>query len=122
MNEDGDVGERWTCGICGTVVRFMPGHGPPGELPSGWSRTGRSGMLVCREDRRRQIVAEAEAEARERGEGSEEAVWAGKRAMVAFEIDRDPTAPDTRIASRCRLPIPTTSKLHREIRRERKVA
>jgi hypothetical protein len=97
------VSDRFECGICGTVVSYMPDHGPPAELPSGWARVGRSGMLICLHDRRQRVARAAEREAERRGRSGSQAKQAGTAAVVALELERTPGASDAEISSRLNL-------------------
>jgi hypothetical protein len=95
------VTDRFKCGRCGMVVSYMPGFGPPGELPSGWIRTGRS--LACLACRRERVKREAEREAERKGLNGWRVKQAGAAAAIELEIARTPDASNAAIAARLNL-------------------
>ena len=85
-----------TCGRCEVTASWMAGVVRP-ELPKGWVVEGAETFcLNCRRERA--------AEAVEVGEDipAAELTKLRSQARIEFEIRRDPTLPDNRIARACR--------------------
>ena len=92
------------------TVRFAPGFDPP-EIPDGWGDDGDG--LACLGCRRRRVVEIAEARFAEDARKGWKYRRAVQRALVEFELRRDPHRPDQSITRVAR----TTAKTVAEIRR-----
>jgi len=87
----------WTCARCEVTVSFMEGTAKP-AMPPTWGAD--AGLLHCLECRRSlagdagvlSLADDAPAEQRQRQRS---------HARIEFEIGRDPTRPDSRIAKSC---------------------
>lgn len=85
-----------TCDRCEVTASWMPGHAAP-DLPKGWVvENSEMFCLNCRRERA------AEAVEREDGVPAAELTKLRSQAKIEFEIRRDPTLPDNRIARACR--------------------
>ena len=86
----------WTCGRCEVTASWMAGTERP-DLPNGWATE--DGQVYCLNCRR-----ERAAELAEIGDDVPvaEAQKIRARAKVEFEILRDPSRPDNKIAKSCR--------------------
>ena len=86
-----------TCVRCEVTSSWMPGTGPETGLPVGWVIEGAETFcLNCRRERA------AEAVEPEEGIPAAELTKLRTQARIEFEILRDPTLPDNRIARACR--------------------
>ena len=78
----------WTCTNCHLVASYLPGFTAPGGVPDGWARMD-DGALACLRCRRDRVAATALADA-----GltliDRNATTLQARAIVAFELERDP--------------------------------
>jgi hypothetical protein len=89
------------CSKCGLTVTYMDGYPQPEDgMPDGWIRDGRSGALVCVRCRRDRVARAAEAKAAREGLSGWRQKRAGTVALVALELERDPTATNAVIAKR----------------------
>jgi hypothetical protein len=89
------------CSRCGLVVQYMDGYPQPENgIPNGWIRDGRSGALICVRCRRNRVARAAEAKAAREGLSGWRQKRAGTVALVALELERDPTATNAVIAKR----------------------
>jgi len=89
------VSRRWTCGRCAVIVSYGPEADVP-TRPDGWVRD--NGAWRCLRCRREDAMDEASSASTAEGRADR------RRALLAFEIDRDPAAPDRVIAKRARCP------------------
>lgn len=94
----------WTCTDCRMRVSFMPGFEVP-ELPGGWTCV--DGNFLCLRCGRDRAVAAALAEAETSGVPEAKRGGVRARALVRFELARDPDRPDGAI-SRTLGGMPTT--------------
>ena len=84
----------WTCSRCEVTVSFSPDVTDTG-LPSTWSQeNGELYCLSCRRD----MAGEAGVEGTDEGTPSQKRLQMRSHARIEFEIKRDPTREDNRIA------------------------
>lgn len=94
--------QSWTCRDCGVVASFDPPR--PSGAPEGWARS-EDGWL-CLNCRREAVIAGVEGESRKERQSDR------RRALMEFELLRDPEASDGAIARRAR----TSSVMVRPVR------
>lgn len=99
-------GASWTCRDCGVVARFDPPQ--PSAVPDGWAEEP-SGWL-CLTCRRESAIAGPEGESREERRTSR------RRALMEFELLRDPSAPDGVIARRAKTSSATVKPVRADLR------
>lgn len=88
---------RWSCTRCGVSVGQMDGE--PTELPASWSRAdGEALCLTCS----RAQAGEAAMETVPDSVPREDRVRLRRTALIEFEIERAPEAPNATIARACR--------------------
>jgi hypothetical protein len=88
---------RWSCARCGVSVGRMDGEAA--ELPTAWSRSGEETYcLSCS----RALAGEVAMESAPASSSREERVRLRRTALIEFEIDRAPEAPNRTIANACR--------------------
>jgi uncharacterized Zn finger protein (UPF0148 family) len=88
---------RWSCARCEVSVGRMDGEAS--LLPSSWSRAdGEILCLTCS----RAVAGEAAMESAPAESSREERVRIRRTALIEFEIDRAPEAPNRTIALACR--------------------
>jgi len=88
---------RWSCARCEVSVGRMDGEAS--LLPSSWSRAdGEILCLTCS----RAVAGEAAMESAPEESSREERVKIRRTALIEFEIDRAPEAPNRTIALACR--------------------
>lgn len=88
---------RWSCARCGVSVGRMDGEAT--ELPESWSQVDElTHCLTCS----RALAGEAAMDSAPASCTREERVRLRRTALIAFEIDRAPEAPNRRIALACR--------------------
>ncbi|MEZ5077902.1 MAG: hypothetical protein R2725_10700 [Solirubrobacterales bacterium] len=88
---------RWTCDKCGVSVRRIDGE--PVERPPSWTESDAGTFcLGCS----RAMAADAAVDAAPRSCSTEERSRIRRKALIRFEIGRDPAAPDRTIAQACR--------------------
>jgi len=84
----------WTCSRCDVTVRFSPEVADTG-LPDTWSQEdGELYCLSCRRD----MAGEAGLEGLDEDMPSQKRLQIRSHARIEFEIKRDPTREDNRIA------------------------
>jgi hypothetical protein len=84
---------RWTCSVCGVAVSFTGEQRAP-KHPEGWKRQGKAWVcLRCRREEAMDAAASA---------GDADAKSIRRRALVEFELLRDPEAADIVVARRAR--------------------
>ena len=88
---------RWSCSRCGVSVGQM--DGVPTELPASWSRS--EDQVLCLTCSRAQ-AGEAAMDAVPDTVPREDRVKLRRTALIEFEIDRAPEAPNATIARACR--------------------
>ncbi len=88
---------RWSCGRCGVSVGRI--DAAPTELPSSWSQS--DGELFCLTCSRARAGEEA-IDSAPAATSHEERARIRRRALIEFEIDRTPEAPNRKIALACR--------------------
>jgi hypothetical protein len=87
----------WTCSRCEVTVSFSPDVVDTG-LPSTWSQEdGELYCLSCRRD----MAGEAGLEGVDEGVPNQKRLQIRSHARIEFEIKRDPTREDNRIAKAC---------------------
>ena len=100
---------RWSCGRCEVSVGRIDGG--RSRLPDTWTRfDGLTYCLACSRARASEAATEAAPESISR----EDRVRLQRKALIEFEIDRTPAAPDRTIANACR----TSSKAVATVRDE----
>jgi hypothetical protein len=88
---------RWSCARCEVSVGRMDGEAT--LLPASWSRAdGEVLCLTCS----RAVAGEAAMESAPAESSREERVRIRRTALIEFEIDRAPEAPNRTIALACR--------------------
>jgi len=88
---------RWSCSRCGVSVGQM--DGVPTELPVSWSRS--EDQVLCLTCSRAQ-AGEAAMDAVPDSVAREDRVKVRRTALIEFEIERAPEAPNATIARACR--------------------
>jgi hypothetical protein len=88
---------RWSCARCEVSVGQIDGE--PTLLPASWSRS--DGQVLCLTCSRAQ-AGEAAMESAPDASSREERVRLRRTALIEFEIDRAPEAPNRTIALACR--------------------
>jgi hypothetical protein len=87
---------RWSCARCQVSVGRIDGE--PTLLPTSWSLTDEQALcLTCSRAQAGEIAMEAAPEA-----SREDRVRIRRTALIEFEIDRAPEAPNRTIALACR--------------------
>ena len=87
----------WTCSRCEVTVSFAPDFENTG-LPATWSEEdGELFCLSCRRD----MAGEAGLEGVDEGTPNQKRLQMRSHARIEFEIKRDPTREDNRIAKAC---------------------
>ena len=87
----------WTCSRCEVTVSFSPDVVDTG-LPSTWSQEdGELYCLSCRRD----MAGEAGLEGVDEDTPNQKRLQLRSHARIEFEIKRDPTREDNRIAKAC---------------------
>jgi hypothetical protein len=101
----------YTCTRCGVTVRWMPGHESPG-LPESWSEeSGNCVCLACR----RELAAETSVESAPDGATRESTAKLRSRAVVEFEIQRDPERSNGEIARSIRSSVMAVAKARQRL-------
>lgn len=91
----------WTCGRCEVTASWMAGTERP-DLPVNWIAEGDEVYcLGCRRD----LAAEAGVAELDDDAPAELRQKTGSHARIEFEISRDPTRADNRIAKSCRTSV-----------------
>ena len=88
---------RWSCARCEVSVGQIDGG--PTQLPATWSQA--DGQVLCLTCSRAQ-AGEAAMEAVSAATSREDRVKLRRTALIEFEIDRAPEAPNRTIALACR--------------------
>ena len=87
----------WTCSRCDVTVRFSPEVADTG-LPGTWSQEdGELYCLSCRRD----MAGEAGLEGLDEDMPSQKRLQIRSHARIEFEIKRDPSREDNKIAKAC---------------------
>ena len=98
--------ESFTCDRCQMTVQWMTGHEAP-EQPAHWIiQDGEMHCLACRRD----VAAEAGAEALPEDTPLDERVKAKTHARLDFEVTRDPERGNGEIAKACRSTVAGVKK------------
>jgi hypothetical protein len=88
---------RWSCSRCGVSVGQM--DGVPTELPASWSRGENQVLcLTCSRAQAGETAMDAVPDSVPR----EDRVKLRRTALIEFEIERAPEAPNATIARACR--------------------
>ena len=99
--------KTWACGRCGVRSSFAAGALEPAE-PIGWARTGWEWRcLACR---RAEVIEAAASNA------DADAARRRRRALTEFELLRDPSASDQRIAKRVNCATRTVAPVRAALR------
>jgi hypothetical protein len=88
---------RWSCGQCGVSVGRIDGE--EAKLPAVWTRAGE--MTYCLSCSRAR-AGETAMDSAPASSSREERVRLRRTALIEFEIDRAPEAPNATIARACR--------------------
>lgn len=96
----------WTCVRCAVTVRWMPGNGEP-KRPETW--TEESDGLYCL-GCRRALAAEEGLEAAPDETSRSSRAKIRSRAMLDFEVKRDPSRSNVEIARSVRASVPAVQK------------
>jgi hypothetical protein len=88
---------RWSCARCKVSVGQL--DGAPTELPASWSRS--EDQILCLTCSRAQ-AGEAAMDSAPAAVSREDRVRLRRTALIEFEIDRAPEAPNATIARACR--------------------
>jgi hypothetical protein len=97
---------HWTCARCQVTVRWMPGYEPL-ELPSAWVADGDEAYcLACR----RELAAEAGADAAPAGTTTRRRAELRAAALIDFEVSRDPERSNSEIARVIGTSVPAVVK------------
>jgi hypothetical protein len=95
---------RWRCARCQVSVGRIDGE--PTALPPNWSRAdGEIMCLVCS----RAQAGEAAMDSAPAASSREDRVKLRRTALIEFEIDRAPEAPNRTVALACRTSIATVA-------------
>lgn len=97
---------RWTCARCDVSVGRL--DGAPSPLPETWTRSGPSTFcLTCS----RALAGEAALDSAPDTSSREDRVRLRREAVIRFEIDRAPLAPNRTIAHACRTSAGTVASI-----------
>jgi hypothetical protein len=88
---------RWTCAMCGVSVGRI--DGAPVGRPATWTESG--GEIFCL-GCSRAMAGDSAVDAAPVGCPSAERARIRRRALIEFEIERSPDAPNRTIANACR--------------------
>jgi hypothetical protein len=101
---------RWSCARCDVSVGRIDGG--PADLPETWTQVGdESYCLICS----RAMVGEAAMESAPDASSREELMRVRRDAVIEFEIDRTPLAPNRVIAHACRTSLMTVATVRRTL-------
>ena len=104
------MARSWTCTRCGMTTSFQAGAKAPAK-PEGWAKE-RDGWRCLR--CRREEIVEAVVE-----EGGDKA--AQRRALIEFELLREPEANDRDVAKRAGCQAPLVGPVRKKLREEGKL-
>ncbi|MGN6276017.1 MAG: hypothetical protein ACTHNP_08830 [Solirubrobacterales bacterium] len=108
---------RWSCTRCEVSVGRIDGE--PTLLPASWSRSG--GQLLCLVCSRAQ-AGEAAMDSAPASSSREDLVRMRRTALIEFEIDRAPEAPNRTIALACRTSSAAVAAVRNELERATETA
>lgn len=101
---------RWSCARCDVSVGRIDGD--PTDLPETWTQIGEETYcLICS----RTMVGEAAMESAPSASSREELMRVRRDAVIEFEIDRTPLAPNRVIAHACRTSLMTVATVRRAL-------
>lgn len=101
---------RWSCARCNVSVGRIDGG--PTDLPDTWTRAeGATYCLICS----RTMVGEAAMDLAPSASSREELMRVRRDAVIEFEIDRTPLAPNRVIAHACRTSLMTVATVRRAV-------
>jgi len=101
---------RWSCARCAVSVGRLDGG--ESNLPETWSSDeGESYCLSCSRTRAAEMAGDAAPDSI----SAEDRMRLKRRAIIAFEIDRLPAAPNRTIASACRTSSKTVAVVREEM-------
>jgi hypothetical protein len=99
---------RWSCARCDVSVGRIDGD--PTDLPETWTQVGdASYCLICS----RTMVGEAAMDSAPSASSREDLMRVRRDAVIEFEIDRTPLAPNRVIAHACRTSLMTVATVRR---------
>jgi hypothetical protein len=102
---------KWSCARCGVVASFSSQG--TGQEPEGWERQGREWR--CLNCRREEAMDVASTETDSEGKRLR------RRALIEFELLRDPEATDQLVAKRARCSAALVAPVRAELRDARKL-
>jgi hypothetical protein len=103
---------RWSCARCGVSVGRIDGE--PALLPASWSRS--DAQVLCLTCSRAQ-AGEAAMNSAPAACSREDRVRIRRTALIEFEIDRAPEAPNATIARACRTSSAAVAAVRDELER-----
>lgn len=105
------MARSWTCTRCGMTTSFQAGSKAP-KQPEGWAKE-KDGWR-CLRCRREEVVEAVSAD------GGDKA--AQRRALIEFEILRDPEASDRDVAKRAGCQAPLVAPVRKAMREQGRVS
>jgi hypothetical protein len=103
---------RWSCAHCEVSVGRVDGE--PTELPETWTRSeGLAFCLSCSRVR----AGDAALDAAPATSSREDRLRLRRQALIEFEIDRSPSAPDRTIALACKTSTSAVAAVRDELGR-----
>jgi len=103
---------RWSCTRCQVSVGRIDGE--PTLLPTTWSRSG--DLVLCLSCSRAQ-AGDVAMDSAPTASSREERVRLRRTALIEFEIDRAPEAPNRTVANACRTSIAAVAAVRKELDR-----
>src|SRR5919112_1941149 len=103
---------RWSCARCRVSVGRIDGE--PTLLPASWSRS--DGQILCLTCSRAR-AGEAALDSAPAASSREDRVRLRRTALIEFEIDRAPEAPNRAIALACRTSSAAVAAVRTELER-----
>jgi hypothetical protein len=103
---------RWSCSCCEVSVGRIDGE--PTRLPASWSRS--DGQILCLACSRAQ-AGETAMDSAPAASSREDRVRLRRTALIEFEIDRAPEAPNRTIALACRTSSAAVAAVRNELER-----
>ena len=101
---------RWSCARCEVSVGRIDGG--PTLLPASWSRS--DGQILCLGCSRAQ-AGEAAMDSAPAASSREDRVRLRRTALIEFEIDRAPEAPNRTVANACRTSIAAVAAVRNKL-------
>jgi hypothetical protein len=108
---------RWSCDRCEVSVGRIDGE--PTKFPKSWTRSG--GRIFCLSCSRAR-AGEAAIDSAPPANSPEDRTRIRRKALIAFEIDRAPDAPDRAIALSCGTSSAAVAAVRDELERSARTA